>query len=73
MFTYIYLINLEHVVQSHFEVENMSPTIQKVKWSKFTVPNECMALIQLLQMNEKTFIELITSVAINETGSFYKH
>ncbi|VDP60278.1 unnamed protein product [Schistosoma curassoni] len=67
----------QHVVQSHFEVENMSPTIQKVKWSKFTVPNECMALIQLLQMNEKTFIELITSVAINETGShfhsFYKH
>ncbi|VDP35874.1 unnamed protein product [Schistosoma margrebowiei] len=38
----------QHVVQSHFEVENMSPTIQKVKWSKFTVPNECMALIQLL-------------------------
>ncbi|CAH8576095.1 unnamed protein product [Schistosoma intercalatum] len=62
----------QHVVQSHFEVENMSPTIQKVKWSKFTVPNECMALIQLLQINEKTFIELITSVAINETEyTFY--
>ncbi|KAK4467244.1 hypothetical protein MN116_009054, partial [Schistosoma mekongi] len=63
---------LEHAVQDYFEVENLSSSMQRLKWSKLAMPNECMAFIQLLRINKKTFVELTISLSINETEyTFY--
>ncbi|KAH8858369.1 Collagen alpha-1(XIV) chain [Schistosoma japonicum] len=62
----------QHAVQDYFEVENLSSSMQRLKWSKLVVPNECMAFIQLLRINKKTFVELTISLSINETEyTFY--
>ncbi|CAH8530804.1 unnamed protein product [Schistosoma turkestanicum] len=56
-----------HIIQTYFEVENLTPISQKVKWSKLCIPNECIALIQLVQINAKTFHEFTINLPINET------
>ncbi|CAH8861545.1 unnamed protein product [Trichobilharzia szidati] len=55
------------ISESHFEVENISPTTQKVKWSKFTLPDNCMAFIHLLQTNQRLHSKMTISLSLNET------
>nr|CAH8861470.1 unnamed protein product [Trichobilharzia regenti] len=55
------------ISESHFEVENISPTTQKVKWSKSTLPDNCMAFIHLLQTNQRLHSKMTISLSLNET------
>ncbi|CAH8601483.1 unnamed protein product [Heterobilharzia americana] len=57
----------KHLVQSHFEIENVAAGIQKVGWSKLIIPGGCMASIHLLQINQRTHTQRTISLSINET------